>query len=109
MDDAEANLVRLRRAGSPRPEAVATLARPLSDAEPDGPQARFALLPLHDAPEGRVQLVQHLTPELLWQERFLDHPNRAVALEAAILAVETPAASAARRSRFAGRPVVPEV
>ena len=108
MDDAEANLARLRRAGSPAPPDIVSLARPVSDADGEGPQARFALLPLADSPEGRVQLVQHLTPELLWQECFLDHPNRAVALEAAIIVAENPASSAARLSRLAGRPVVPD-
>ena len=107
MDDAEASFARLRRAGVPV-AGVIPLERPVSEKEPGSPHARFSLLPLPEAPEGRVQLVQHLTPELLWQERFLDHPNRAVALEAAILVVENPASSAARLSRFAGRPVVPD-
>jgi hypothetical protein len=107
MDDAEANLARLQRAGVPLP-GLSSLERPFSDADRAGPHVCFTRLPLPDAPEGRVQLIQHLTPELLWQEHFLDHPNRAVALEAAILVVENPASSAARLSRFAGRPVVPD-
>ena len=73
-----------------------------------GARARFARLPLPDAPEGRVQLVRHLTPEAIWQERFMGHPNRAVALEAAILAVAEPAETAARLSRLAGLPVTPD-
>ncbi len=107
MDDAEANLARLQRAGVPVP-GLTPLERPFSDADADGPRARFTRLPLPEAPEGRVQLIQHHTPELLWQERFLDHPNRATALEAVILVVENPASSAARLSRFAGWPVVPD-
>lgn len=107
MDDAEESLARLRRAAVPV-EGVIALERPADERGTDGPRARFALLPLPDAPEGRVQLVQHHTPALLWQERFLDHPNRAAALEAVILAVERPAGSAARFSRFAGRAVVPD-
>ena len=107
MDDAEANLARLQRAGVPV-LGLESLERPFSDADHAGPHARFIRLPLPEAPEGRIQLIRHLTPELLWQERFLDHPNRAVALEAVILIVENPASSAARLSRFAGRPVVPD-
>ncbi|MBV9750530.1 MAG: VOC family protein [Acetobacteraceae bacterium] len=107
MDDAEANLARLQRAGVPMP-GLTPLERPFSDADADGPRARFTRLPLPEAPEGRVQLIQHHTPELQWRECFLDHPNRATALEAAILVVENPASSAARLSRFAGRPVVPD-
>ena len=30
-----------------------------------------------DQPEGRINLVHHLTPEALWQERFLRHANNA--------------------------------
>ena len=107
IEDEAANLDRLRRAGLDIP-GVLHLERAVDDADPDGPRARFARLPLPDAPEGRVQLVRHLTPEAIWQERFMAHPNRAVALEAAILAVPDPAATAARFSRLAGRPVVPD-
>ena len=32
-------------------------------------------------PEGRWIVIEHCTPEFLWQERYLDHPNGAQALE----------------------------
>ncbi|PWC27297.1 VOC family protein [Teichococcus aestuarii] len=105
IGDAEAELERLRRAGLDIP-GVAHLERPVDD--PKGPRARFARLPLPDAPEGRLQLIQHLTPELLWQPRWLEHPNRAVALEAAILVAEVPAVSAAALSRLTGHPLEPD-
>lgn len=105
IGDAEAELARLRRAGLEIP-GVAHLERPVDD--PEGPRARFSRLPLPDAPEGRLQLIQHLTPELLWQERWLDHPNRAVALESAILVAPAPAESAAALSRLTGRPLTPD-
>jgi hypothetical protein len=107
IDDETANLDRLRRAGIDIP-GVAYLERPVDDADPNGPRARFARLPLPDAPEGRLQLIRHLTPEAIWQERFLTHPNHAVGLEEVVIAVEHPAESAARFSRLAGRPVVPD-
>lgn len=107
IDDETANLDRLRRAGIDIP-GVAYLERPVDDADPTGPRARFARLPLPDAPEGRLQLIRHLTPEAIWQERFLTHPNHAVGLEEVVIAVEHPAESAARFSRLAGRPVVPD-
>ncbi len=103
MGDAEANLDRLRLAGLDIP-GIAWLERPV-DA-PDGPRARFARLPLPDAPEGRLQLIQHLTPDLLWQPRWLDHPNHAAALEATILVAANPAESAARLSRLCGLPLI---
>ncbi|MXP62999.1 VOC family protein [Roseomonas sp. M0104] len=103
--DAEAELARLRRAGLEIP-GVAHLERPV-DA-PDGPRARFSRLPLPDAPEGRLQLIQHHTPELLWQERWMEHPNRAVALESVVLAAPEPAATAAALSRLTGHPLEPD-
>ncbi len=107
IDDEVANLERLRRAGFDLP-GVAYLERPVDDTDLGGPRARFARLPLPDAPEGRLQLIRHLTPEAIWQERFLLHPNHAVALEALVIAAEQPAEAAARFSRLAGRPVVPD-
>ena len=105
--DEEANLARLRRAGIEIP-GVAYLERPVDDADPTGPQARFARLPLPDPPEGRIQLIRHLTPEAIWQERFMAHPHPAVGLAEIVLAVEHPAETAARFSILAGRPVVPD-
>jgi hypothetical protein len=104
IDDAEANLARLRKAGLDIP-GIAPLERPVDD--PDGPRARFERLPYPDAPEGRIQLIRHLTPELVWQERWLSHANRAIALEELILTAENVAQTAARLSRLAGRPVEP--
>jgi hypothetical protein len=62
-------------------------------------------VPLTAAPEGRIQLIQHETPELMWQEPLLDHPNRAVALIEAVLCVFDLAEPAARFSRLTGVPV----
>ncbi len=107
IDDEDAALTRLRRAGLDIP-GVLHLERPVDSADPDGPQARFARLPLPDAPEGRIQLIRHLTPEAIWQERFMGHANRAVALDALVMVVANPAETAARLSRLAGRPVVPD-
>lgn len=105
MEDPEANLARLRRGGLDLP-GVAHLERPVDD--PEGPRASFERLPYPDAPEGRVQLIRHLTPELVWQERWTEHPNRAVALEELILTSANVAESAARLSLLAGLPVEPD-
>jgi hypothetical protein len=107
MEDEQANLHRLRRAGI-AVSGVSYLERPVDDADPAGPTARFARLPLQDAPEGRVQLVRHLTPEVIWQDRFLHHPNAAIGLQEVVLAVADPAETASRFSRLAGRPVLPD-
>ncbi len=104
IGETEENLARLRRGGLDIP-GVAWLQRPV---EPGGPIARFARLPFPDAPEGRVQLVQHLTPELVWDARWMGHRNGAVALEAAILASADPAETTARLARLAGLPAEPD-
>ena len=52
--------------------------------------------------------MRHLTPEVLWQERFLRHANNAVALEEVVLAVADPAETAARFSRLVGCVVIPD-
>lgn len=104
MQDAEANLARLRAAGVPIP-GIAWLQRPV---EPGGPIARFARLPFPDAPEGRIQLVQHLTPGLVWDRRWMGHRNGAEALEAAILVAAIPAETTARLARLTGLPAEPD-
>ncbi len=104
MDDAEGNLARLKRAGVPIP-GIAWLQRPV---EAGGPIARFARLPFPDAPEGRVQLVQHLTPELVWDARWMGHRNGADALESAIVVSANPAETTARLATLAGLPAEPD-
>lgn len=108
VEDAGANLARLRRAGLDVP-GVVPLERPVEDEHGATRTARFARLPLPPgSPEGRVQLIRHDTPDLLWQPRWLGHPNRAVALAATVLAADEPAPSAARLSRLAGLPLEPD-
>lgn len=100
IDDAEAELARIRAGGVAIP-GIAWLERPVDT--PEGVRtARFARLPMPDAPEGRIQLIRHLTPELLWQPGLLTHPNHAVSLDEAILAVADPAAVAARFASVTG-------
>ncbi|WP_439596571.1 VOC family protein [Falsiroseomonas sp.] len=104
IQDAEGNLERLRRGGLAIP-GVSWLQRPVEEG---GPIARFARLPFPDAPEGRMQLIQHLTPELVWDRRWMGHRNGAVALETTILAVADPAATTARLSQLTGQPARPD-
>lgn len=104
MDDAEANLARMRRAGIPIP-GVAHLERPVD--KPEGPRAKFSRLPYPDAPEGRLQLITHHTPELIWQERWMDHANQAVALTELLLVSAEPAVTAARLSKLTGLVIEP--
>ncbi len=107
IDDEETNLARMRAAGI-LIQGIAYLERPVDDANQAGPQARSARLILPDAPEGRIFLIRHLTPEAIRQERFLSHPNHAIALAEVTIASAAPAETAARFSRLAGLPVTPD-
>ena len=101
-DDEQAAQARLTRAGF-----SATVSRSSRPAPPADGEAAFARIPLAEA-DPRLQLLRHLTPALVWQPPFLAHPNRAGALEEVIVAADPPAGFAARLSRAAGRPVVPD-
>lgn len=106
-DDAEAAASRLRASGMDVPGAVA-LERLVDDAYPDGPRARFARVRPPEAPEAETFLIQHFTPEALWQERFTTHANACVALDEVVMSVPDPAATARRLSLLAGRDAAPE-
>lgn len=100
IDDERAELARLRDAGAAI-DGVAWLERPIAlDGRTE--TARFARLPLPDAPEGRLQLIRHLTPELLWRDDLLSHANRVVALEEVVFVVADPAETIARLARLTG-------
>ena len=57
--------------------------------------------------EGRVQILTHRTEHLVWQPRWLAHPNGARALASVTIAVADVAEAAARFARFTGRPAQP--
>ena len=107
IEDSLATLDRLRRAGLAN-DGVVPLERPVDDADPTGPQARFERIPLPQAPEGTIQLIKHLTRDAIWQQRFTTHANAALSLEEVVLVVPDPADTAARVSLLAGVPVVPD-
>jgi hypothetical protein len=79
------------------------LQRQIGIADGGEATARFTVLrvPPESMREGRVQVVEHHTPELLWQARWLDHPNGASALLASIVCVADVEEAAARFARFA--------
>ena len=78
-----------------------------SERATDGGPARFARVALTDlAP--RLQLIQHLTPELVWRAEDCVHPNGAQALASVVMTAETPAMAAADLARTAGRVLVPD-
>jgi catechol 2,3-dioxygenase-like lactoylglutathione lyase family enzyme len=98
--DATAQLPRLREAGL-EIGGIRPMQRPAATPTGEG-LARFKRIPLADAPEGRIQLIEHETPELLWQEHLLDHDNRVVALIETVLCVADLEPALDRFSRLTG-------
>jgi Glyoxalase-like domain len=104
IGDAESAHARLEAQGF-RPDPPVHLARPVEDADGRPLEARFTVLrvPPDAMPEGRIQLLVHHTEEAVWQERWLDHTNGIVSLEAVLVAVPDPEQAAQRFGRFVDR------
>ena len=56
-----------------------------------------------EMPEGRIQILTHRTEAMVWQPRWLSHPNGALALASVMIAVLDPDQAAQRFTRFTGR------
>ena len=54
-------------------------------------------------PEGRIQILTHHTEQAVWQQRWLSHPNSAVALIDLVIAVADVEEATQRFVRFTGR------
>lgn len=99
---AEIDHARLAKAGF-EPLAPVALQRNI-DTPSATDTARFSVVrvPPGAMAEGRIQFCQHHTPQLLWQPRWLVHPNRACALAGVVLCVEDAQEAARRYARFTG-------
>jgi hypothetical protein len=102
--DAGETIARLTQSGLP-PLAPVHLQRRIGTETGEG-LARFTVLRLPPGvmEEGRIQYCVHHTPELLWQQRWIDHPNGALGLESVMILVAKPQDAAKRYERFFGRP-----
>lgn len=100
--DAHADHRRLEAEGF-EPGAPIALQRDL-DVDDATRTARFTVVRVAPGQmaEGRIQFCQHHTPQWVWQSRWLDHPNGAVALRAVIVCVPDATAAVRRYSRFTG-------
>src|SRR5919198_4673562 len=58
-------------------------------------------------PEGRIQILTHHTEAMVWQPRWLSHPNGAVALTDVIIAVRDLEDAVRRFARFTDRKAIP--
>jgi Glyoxalase-like domain len=101
--DAMAAHRRLAAAGF-RVQPVVHMQRPVDTGGAPG-IAAFTLARLEPGqmPEGRIQILTHRTEAMVWQPRWLSHPNGAVALTSVIIAVGDLKDAAQRFARFTGR------
>ena len=94
--DAQAEHQRLAAHGFD-PEPLVDLQRQL-----EGEAVRFKVVyvPPERMPEGRVQYVEHLSPEAIWTRSSLAHENGVTGLAAVYVVAQRPADVAARWARF---------
>lgn len=104
----ELDHARLAREGF-EPVTPVALQRPVATDTGEG-TARFTVVrvPPGQMAEGRIQYCQHHTPELVWQKRWIEHPNAAIALETVLLCVADPAEAVRRYARYTGLPFTSE-
>jgi len=99
---ADTDHARLVREGF-APQTPVALQRPIA-TEGGTDTARFSVVRVAPGtmPEGRIQYCQQVTPELVWQPRWLTHANGATALTGVLLCVADPADAAQRYGRYTG-------
>ncbi len=105
--DAEAEAKRLGAEGFALQPTV-NLRRTIEDASGTETEVAFTVVRAHfDAfPEGRIQTLTHLTPEQVWQDRFIACDNAVSGLAEIVFSVNDPLASATRMAIFTARQAV---
>lgn len=95
--DAEGEFHRLTDHGFAPPPTVH-----LSRKVASGETVRFSVVRASPEamPEGRVQFVQHLAPEVIWRPEHLGHANGVVKLAAVLVVAADPVADGARWAEF---------
>jgi Glyoxalase-like domain len=91
-----------------RMQALVEMQRPVDTGGAPG-TAAFTLARVEpgEMPEGRIQILTHRTEHMVWQPRWLSHPNGALGLTSVAIAVADTAEAARRFTRFAGRAATP--
>jgi hypothetical protein len=91
-----------------RMQPLLEMQRPVdSDGSPGTAAFTLARLVAGEMPEGRIQILTHRTERMVWQPRWLAHPNGALALRGILIAVADVAEAAQRFTRFTGREAAP--
>lgn len=96
--DAEAHHARLKAAGFDM-QPLVHLTR-----EVEGGTLRFSVVRMvhGQMAEGRIQFLTHNTPDLLWREELMDHPNRVVSMTDVLMASADVAEASTRFERYLG-------
>jgi glyoxalase-like protein len=105
--DAAAAHARLAGAGF-RMRPLVQMQRPVDASGAPG-TAAFTLARVEpgEMPEGRIQILTHRTEHMVWQPRWLGHPNGALGLVSVAIAVADPWEAGRRFARFTGRAPTP--
>ena len=77
--------------------------RSIPAARPAPPRFTLARVEPGEMPEGRIQILTHRTEHMVWQPRWLSHPNGALGLRGVMIAVADVEEAAQRFARFTGR------
>ena len=106
---ADAAAARERLAGQGfRVQPLVQMQRPVdNDGEPGTAAFTLARVEPGQMAEGRIQILTHRTERMVWQPRWLTHPNGALALTSILIAVVDVHETARRYARFTGRPATP--
>ena len=91
-----------------RVQPLVAMQRPVdTGGEPGTAAFTLARVEPGEMPEGRVQILTHHTEGMVWQPRWLTHPNGAVGLTRIVIAVADVEEAADRFARFTGRSAKP--
>lgn len=103
-DDALTRSARLAEQGF-EPQPPVNLRRPVPTEDGGEGMAAFTVCrtPESTMPEGRVQYLTHLTEDLVWQPRWLDHDNGLIGLRDVVIVPTDRDEAVARYARFLDR------
>jgi hypothetical protein len=92
------------RENSFRVRPLVDMQRPVDTlGEPGTAAFTVARLEPGEMPEGRIQLLTHRTEHMVWQPRWLSHPNGAIGLTRVVIAVSDLSEAGRRFERLTGR------
>ena len=90
-----------------RMQPLVQMQRPVdTGGEPGTAAFTLARVEPGEMPEGRIQILTHRTEPMVWQPRWLSHPNGAIALTSVLIVAADVAETAQRFARFTARAAI---